>query len=121
MLNAVFIQGRLVKNVEMKEGNGKAFAVFCVACQRNFKNAKGEYDTDFVDCVAYGATGDFINKYFHKGDMILVSGELNLRIYEDKNGTKHKVAVINVNKAHFTGEKKNAANDEPYEVGGTPY
>lgn len=123
MLNLMILQGRLVKDVEARQlPNGKSVAVFCIACQRNYKNANGDYDTDFIDCTAYGNTGDFVAKYFHKGDMILANGELNLRIYEDKNGTKHKVAVVNVGKCYFTGDKKNnSGNDEPYEVGETPY
>ena len=122
MLNAIFIQGRLVKDVEVKQTqNGKSIAIFCIACQRNYKNSNGDYDTDFVDCTAYGTTCDFVSKYFHKGDMILASGELNLRLYEDKNGTKHKVSVVNVSKVHFTGEKRSSGSDEIYEVGDTPF
>lgn len=110
MLNSITIQGRLVKDAEDKLLNsGKVITNFCVAVQRNYKNSKGEYDADYIDCLAFDKVGEHIAKYFHKGDMILVTGELQTKIYEDKNGVKHKVSMINVAKSFFAGEKKSGS------------
>ena len=114
MLNQITIQGRMAKDAEDKMLNsGKVMTTFCVAVQRNYKNNEGKYDADFIDCVAYGKTGEFIGKYFHKGDFILLSGELQIRTYDDKNGVKHKVSVVNTANAYFvsngTAKKENPA------------
>ena len=107
MLNQITIQGRMAKDAEDKMLNsGKVMTTFCVAVQRNYKNSEGKYDADFIDCVAYGKTGEFIGKYFHKGDFILLSGELQIRTYDDKNGVKHKVSVINTGKVYFLGDNR---------------
>lgn len=107
MLNQVTIQGNLTRDCEVKTlNNGTKITIFCVAVQRNFKDAAGQYQTDFIDCMSFEKT-DFISKYFHKGDSIIVTGELQTRTYDDKNGVKHKVTTINVSKAFFAGGKKN--------------
>ena len=116
MLNQITIQGRMTREAEVKNTpSGKTVTVFCVAVQRNYKNAEGKYESDFIDCVAYDRTGEFIRQYFHKGEMILLNGELTTRTYEDKNGTKHKVASIIVSKTYFTGnnESKPTAVAQP--------
>ena len=103
-LNYVVAQGKMTRNAEVKTTpSGKRVTVFCVACQRNYKNTEGKYEADFIDCVAYDKTGEFICKYFSKGSDIIVSGELTTRVYDDKNGVKHKVASIIVSKAFFVG------------------
>ena len=108
-LNYVVAQGKLVRDAEAKPtSTGKNLTVFCIACQRNYKNSQGKYDADFIDCVAYDKTGDVIRKYFSKGSEIIVSGEFTTNTYEDKNGTKHKVASIVVNKVYFCGSKQNS-------------
>ncbi len=108
-LNYVVAQGKLTRDAEAKPtSSGKPLTVFCIACQRNYKNAQGKYDADFIDCVAYDKTGDVIRKYFSKGSDIIVSGEFTTNTYEDKNGTKHKVASIVVNKVYFCGSKQSS-------------
>ena len=107
MLNSTVLQGRMAADCEVKNTpNGALVTNFAVAVQRNFKNNQGQYDTDFIDCVSFEKT-PFISKYFHKGDSIIVTGELQTRTYDDKNGVKHKVTTINVSKAFFAGGKKN--------------
>ena len=111
MINQVTIQGRMTKDTEDKMlNNGKVLSTFCVAVQRNYKNAEGKYDADFIDCVAYDKTGEFIGKYFHKGDMILLTGELSVKVYEDSNGVKHKGCAVRVGSVYFPGDKKQATN-----------
>ena len=108
MLNTISIQGRMTNDAEAKTtASGNTFYVFGVACQRNYKNAEGKYDADFFDCVANGATGEHISRYFKKGNQVLLTGEMQTRTYDDNNGIKHKVATVVVNKAYFCGDKNN--------------
>jgi single-strand DNA-binding protein len=101
MLNTIVIQGRLAADCEVKNTpNGALVTNFAVAVQRNFKNNVGQYDTDFIDCVSFEKT-PFISKYFHKGDSIIVTGELQTRIWTDDNGKKRKSYIVNVAKAYF--------------------
>ena len=106
MLNQITLQGRLAADCEVKNTpNGALATNFAVAVQRNFKNNQGQYDTDFIDCVSFEKT-PFISKYFHKGDSIIVTGELQTRIWTDDNGKKHKSYIVNVSKAYFGIENK---------------
>ena len=106
MLNTIILQGRLAADCDVKNTpNGALATNFSVAVQRNFKNNVGQYDTDFIDCVSFEKT-PFISKYFHKGDSIIVTGELQTRIWTDDNGKKHKSYTVNVSKAHFGIENK---------------
>lgn len=105
-LNYSVLLGRIVNDLEVKQTtNGTACLTFTVAVDRGFKNANGEYDTDFITCVAWKERAEFIGRYFGKGKMIAVEGQLRSRTYEDKNGTKHYVTELYVDNASFTGEK----------------
>lgn len=106
MLNTIVLQGRLAADCEVKNTpNGALATNFAVAVQRNFKNTNGQYDTDFIDCVSFEKT-PFISKYFHKGDSIIVTGELQTRIWTDDSGKKRKSYIVNVAKAFFGIENK---------------
>ena len=110
-LNLSIIMGRIVNDLEIRQTqSGVACLSFTVAVDRGFKNANGEYDTDFISCVAWRETCEFIAKYFSKGKMIAVEGQLRSRTYEDKNGTKHYVTELFVDQASFTGEKSQDQN-----------
>ena len=112
MLNQVVIQGNLCRDAEIKQNaKGKTFVVFCVAVGRNYRNTEGKYDADFIDCVAYEKIGDHIAKYFHKGSEIIVSGELQTNVYNDKNGVKHKASTINVSKVYFSKNSGNVSGE----------
>lgn len=106
--------GRLTKDVDYKTTNsGKALANFSIAINRTFKNANGEYDADFIDCVAWGNTATFINSYFSKGSKIGITGSVQSRSYEDNNGNKRYVTEINVTNAEFVESKNDNANSAP--------
>ena len=106
MLNTITIQGKLTKDIEVRvTNNGKKFTLFCIACQRNYKNAEGKYDADFIDCIASEKIAEHIARYFRKGNEIIISGELQTRMYDDQNGQKHKSVIINVGKTFFTSGK----------------
>lgn len=105
-LNYTVLMGRIVNDLEVKQTqSGVACLQFTVAVDRGFKNANGEYDTDFITCVAWKERAEFIAKWFSKGRMIVVEGQLRSRTYEDKNGSKHYITEVNVDSASFTGEK----------------
>ena len=90
MLNHITIMGRLTRDPELRRtGSGIAVASFTLAVDRDFgKNENGERETDFIDCVAWRQTGEFVSKYFTKGRMAVVSGRLQIRSWNDKDGNK---------------------------------
>lgn len=107
MLNHIDILGRLTRDPELRRtGSGVAVANFTVAVDRDFKGPDGEKKTDFLDCVAWRQTGEFVGKFFRKGAMIAVSGRLEIRDWTDKDGSKRRSAEINVNNAYFAESKK---------------
>lgn len=109
MLNQIAIQGRLVRDPELRRTNsGKAVTSFTLACDRDFKNQQtGEKEVDFIECVAWGGTAEMAEKYFHKGQMAIATGRLQLRDWTDKNGQKRRTAEILVNSIYFCGSKEN--------------
>lgn len=105
MLNHIVIMGRLTRDPELRRtGGGTAVASFTVAVDRDF-SSKDEKETDFIDCVAWRSTGEFVNKYFSKGSMILVSGRLQIRTWTDKDGNKRRSAEVVADDVYF-GESK---------------
>lgn len=107
MLNKCFIMGRLTKDPEIRTTNNQLpVATFTIAVDRNFKDADGSKQTDFINCVAWRKTAEFISKYFAKGNMILVVGSIQVRSWEDKEGNKRYATEVIVDEASFTGEKK---------------
>ena len=107
MLNHITIMGRLTRDPELRRtGSGVAVASFTLAVDRDFgKNENGERETDFIDCVAWRQTGEFVSKYFTKGRMAVVSGRLQIRNWNDKEGNKRRSAEIVADNVYF-GESK---------------
>ena len=103
MLNHITIMGRLTRDPELRRtGSGTAVANFSVAVDRDFSPKDGsERKTDFINCVAWRGTGEFIAKHFTKGRMIVASGRLEMRDWTDKDGNKRTSAEINVDNAYF--------------------
>lgn len=108
MLNSISIMGRLSYDPQLRRtASGKAVASFSVACERDFKNQQtGEKEVDFIECVAWGGTAEMVEKYFHKGQMAVATGRLQLRDWTDKNGQKRRTAEILVNSIYFCGSKE---------------
>lgn len=108
MLNQIAIQGRIVRDPELRRTNsGKAVTSFTLACDRDFKNQQtGEKEVDFIECVAWGGTAEMVEKYFRKGQMAVATGRLQLRDWTDKNGQKRRTAEILVNSVYFCGSKE---------------
>ena len=106
MLNHIAIMGRLVRDPELRyTGDSVPVANFTVAVDRDYQNEGGERQTDFIDCSAWRGTAEFISKYFHKGSMIVVSGRLQSRKWEDKDGNKRTGWEVKADNVYF-GEKK---------------
>lgn len=107
-MNKIILMGRLTRDPELRTTpNGVSVCSFSIAVNRRFKNAEGNYDADFINCVAWRQTGEFVSRYFTKGRMIAVVGSLQTRTYE-KDGQKHYAAEVQVDEAHFTESKGSA-------------
>lgn len=109
MLNKIFIMGRLTRDPELRRTqNGTAVTSFTLAVDRDFKNADGAKDTDFIDVVAWRNTAEFVSKYFSKGRMAVVEGRLQLRDWTDKDGNKRRNAEVLADNIYFGDSKKDA-------------
>ena len=108
MLNHITIMGRLTRDPELRRtGSGVAVASFTLAVDRDFgKNENGEKETDFIDCVAWRQTGEFVSKYFTKGRMAVVSGRLQIRPWTDKDGNKRRTAEIVADNVYFGDSRR---------------
>ena len=108
MLNHITIMGRLTRDPELRRtGSGIAVASFTVAVDRDFGNRDGgERETDFIDCVAWRQTGEFVSKYFTKGRMAVVSGRLQIRNWTDKEGNKRRTAEVVADNVYFGDSKR---------------
>ena len=108
MLNHITIMGRLTRDPELRRtGSGVAVASFTVAVDRDFgKNEAGEKETDFIDCVAWRQTGEFVSKYFTKGRMAVVSGRLQIRNWTDKEGNKRRSAEVVADNVYFGDSRR---------------
>ena len=111
MLNHITIMGRLTRDPELRRtGSGIAVASFTVAVDRDFGGRDGgERETDFIDCVAWRQTGEFVSKYFTKGRMIVVSGRLQIRNWNDKDGNKRRSAEVVADNVYFGDSKRDGA------------
>jgi len=106
MLNRIILMGRLVADPELRQTtSGVSVASFRIAVDRNFQTRGAERQTDFIPCVAWRQTGEFISRYFQKGSMIAVEGSLQSRSYEDRTGAKRTAYEVVVDQAHFTGSR----------------
>ena len=116
MLNLVALTGRMTRDPEMRTlESGVSVTSFSIAVQRNYK-IEGEYPTDFIDCVAWRGTADFICKHFRKGSMLTVVGNLETRKFTDKEGNNRKAVEVIVKDAYFGESKKDNGNNGEQEA-----
>lgn len=112
MYNKVIMMGRIVNDLELKTTpNGHSVCQFRIAVDRRFKTQDGEKQTDFFNVVAWGKTAEMVVKWFSKGRMILIEGEMQTRQYTDKNGNNATWYEVNVDRVSFTGEKRDDGNN----------
>lgn len=115
MLNNVILMGRLCTDVELRTTSaGKSVANFRIAVDRGYSKGDDK-KADFITIVAWENTADFISKYFHKGDMIALRGEIQTRSYEDSNGNKRTAFEVLAREVSFCGGK-NEANQAPTQM-----
>lgn len=117
MLNKIFIMGRLTRDPELRHTqSGTAVASFSLAVDRDFKEQDGSRATDFIDCVAWRSSAEFVDKYFSKGRMAVVEGRLQIRDWTDKDGNKRRTAEIVADSVYFGDSKRDggdAVQSEP--------
>jgi single-strand DNA-binding protein len=119
MLNSCIIMGRMVRDPELRRtASGVAVASFTLAVDRDFTGKDSEKETDFIDCVAWRGTGEFVSKYFTKGRMACVSGRLQLRDWTDKDGNKRRAAEVVADNVYFADSKNATENGS---TGATAY
>lgn len=107
MLNQIILVGRLVKSPEVTETeSGKKMSYITLAIPRSFKNADGEYDTDFIDCVLWEAVAESTSEYCKKGDIVGVKGRIQSRMVEDEDGNNYKKVEVIAEKLTFLSSKK---------------
>lgn len=114
MLNHITLMGRLTRDPELRYAGETPVCSFTLACDRDFKS-NGQAETDFIDIVAWRNTATFVNQYFTKGRMAVVSGRLQIREWTDKEGGKRRSAEVVAENVYFGDSKKsdNTGGQEP--------
>ena len=113
MLNQFVGVGRLVAKPEVKESeNGKKYINYTVAVPRSYKNADGEYETDFIDVVSFGQVAESTAEYCQKGDVIGVKGRIETSNYENEDGEKRKSTQIIADRVTFLSSKEKSDDAE---------
>lgn len=121
MLNHISLMGRLTKDPELRYTQSQTpVASFTLACDRDFRDKDGERPTDFIPVTAWRQTAEFVDRYFRKGDMMAVSGRLQMREWTDKDGNRRTVAEVVADSAYFAGAKREEAAGDPAD-GGTHF
>lgn len=126
MINMVALMGRLTYEPELRSTpNGVSVLRFQIACDRNYQRSGQDRQADFIDCVAWRQTAEFISRFFHRGDMIAVEGTIQTSNYTDKDGNKRKQIEVLANNVSFCGSKSEngsqgtqGAQNEQYTQGG---
>lgn len=113
-MNHIDLMGRLTRDPELRTtAAGTPVASFTLAVDRRYTPKDGgERTADFIDCVAWRQTGEFISKYFRKGQMLAVSGSLQIRDWTDKEGNKRRTAEVICESAYFTESKRSGGKQE---------
>ena len=127
-MNKVILIGRVTKDIELKTTtSGKSVATFTLAVNRDYKNADGNYDADFINCVAYEQRAETISKYVRKGDKFGVIGKINTRTYDRQDGSKAYITEVIVESFEFLESKKDKSVDvevddfEPVDIDDLPF
>lgn len=118
MLNEIILMGRLTRDPDLRHTqSGTKVASFALAVDRDYKDASGEKETDFIDIVAWRGTAEFVSKYFTKGRMAVVKGRLQIRDWTDKDGGKRRSAEVVAESVYFGDSKKAEAAPQYAEPG----
>lgn len=110
MLNHIVIMGRLTRDPELRYTQSNTpVASFTLAVDRDYTGSNGERGVDFIDCVAWRSTAEFVSKYFQKGSMAVASGRLQLRDWTDRDGNKRRSAEVLTGSVYFGSSPNRAA------------
>ena len=113
-MNKVVLVGRLTRDPEVRStSSGSNTARFTVAVNRNFKNKDGQYDADFISCVAFRNTADFVSKFFKKGSMIGLEGRIQTGSYDAQDGSKRYTTDVVVDNVEFVGGRNEGGSPAP--------
>lgn len=116
-MNNVILMGNLCGDPAMKvSASGTSMATFTLAVRRNRKNKQGEYESDFLRCIAFSYTADFISKYLTKGSKVLVAGSIQTGSYDKSDGTKVFTTDIVVSEVEFAGSRRDAETTAPQQT-----
>ena len=124
MLNTAIIMGRLTRDIDMRMTlTGKKVVNFTLAVEGETKDSEGKKHTDFIDCIAWEQRAVFLTNYFRKGDLMIVSGRVQSRTWEDKEGKKHYTHEIAVEQVNFvpSQKRKEFAEISAEEAGDLPF
>lgn len=111
MLNKAVLLGRMVKDAELRStASGTSVASFTVAVDSGWGDNK---KTDFINCVAFGKTAEFVSSYFKKGELIALEGRISVRSYEGNDGKRNYVTEVVANEVTFCGGKKETESEAP--------
>ena len=122
MLNQVTIMRRLTRDPELRYTQSNTpVASFTVAVDRDYSKDSGSRETDFIDCVAWRSTAEFISKYFTKGSLAAITGRLQIRDWTDKEGNKRRNAEVIVDNVYFGESKRRDSEASPSYGGGFEY
>lgn len=120
MLNVIVLQGRMTRDPELRHTQtGKAVTSFSLAVDRDFKSNGKE--TDFIDVVAWGQTAEFVCSYLGKGRMIGVTGRLQVREWQDRDGNRRRSAEVQADRVYFLDSKRDNGYDAPSDYGMQSY
>lgn len=113
MLNRVILMGRITRDLELKQTpSGVSALSFTIAVDRSYVKQGEERQADFISCVAWRQQAEFISRYFGKGRMIALEGQLRTRSYDDNSGVKHYVTEVYIDSVSFTGESKQVGQQQ---------
>lgn len=113
MVNQLILVGRLVKSPELElTESGKKVSIITLAVPRSYKNANGEYETDFLDCTLWTSIAENTSEYCKTGDILGIKGRLQTRIIEKEDGTKYKKMEIVAEKVSFLASAKNSKKED---------
>lgn len=120
-MNKVILSGNLCQEIELKQTqNGKSVVTNCIAVQREYKNEQGEYESDFINLVIWGAQADYLSKYAHKGDRVELVGRWQVRKYTANDGTTRTVNECVVESIKAFSRQTKQESQQQYSAPTTP-
>ena len=114
-MNQVQLVGNITRDPDYRTlQSGVTCCQFTVACQRKYKNAQGQYEADFINCVAWRERADFVHRYFLKGNKIGLTGTLQTRSYDAQDGSKRYVTEVIVENVEFVAPRQDGGGSSGY-------